>query len=340
MSLPRDDRRARRMSLQRDKKHARSLYDAISRDPSSFDQIITPLASMDLKMAVMGIAITENSAGIVQSFLDAGMINGSPQDVLKIGDSDLDEVLGHAVICSADAVVEVLLAARADPNKPIIYDGYMTSMIVCAIMKSDATVVKQLLDAKCDISSCRQGRHSPQSYPDRIPAICIAVRYGNDEIVSLILKANADVNAPNCFGNMALHLAVGHEQITRDTSTTIRMLVSGGALVDAENHRGHTPLEVACFVGRFNYIPLLLELGADPFRRECLLVKRESMRESILSLRPEATYFHVHPGIKTAALALALCRTDVDEAHPFCHFPPEMLIQLLHEMSCTLILGR
>lgn len=345
-----DDHFAFRSMFRGPDAYAFSLYDAISRDPSSFDRIITPLEDMDTKMIVMAFAVARNSAAIVQSFLDIGMIAGSPQDTLGTGECNLNSEMGYAVMHSADAVVEVLLAARADPNTTTIYEGYPTSVIVPAIKKKSVTIVKQLLDAKCDISSCRQGRGCSSDYHDRIPVICIAAMYGNVEIISLILEANADVNAPNCFGNTALHLAALydqprfettkvslvalHNQRPRDVSTMIRMLVAGGAFVDAKNYRGQTPLEVLCLENLVDYIPVFLELGADPFRRDCVL----RMREPILSLRPEATYFHVHPKIKDAALALVLCRA-ADEAHPFCNFPPEMLIQLLHEMSCIFVLG-
>ena len=316
--------------------YARSLYDAISRDPSSFDRIITPLEDMDTKMAVMAIAVERNSAAIVQSFLDIGMIAGSPQDTLGTGECNLDSELGYAVRHSADAVVEVLLAARADPNKAMLYDGYSHSALGFAIIHGSTVIVKQLLGAKCDISPCRIGTFFSSASPEYFSPICLAALYGNAEIVSALLEAGADANTVHLCGSTALHFAVEFSNYSeKESSAIISTLVAAGAHLDARNDSGMTPFDKVCCYRQNKLIRAFLELGANPFKN----AHEPLVRESILSRMPEAAHFHVHPGIKNAALALVLCLAAVDDAHSFYKFPPEMLIQLLHEMSCVLVLG-
>ena len=58
--------------------------------------------------------------------------------------------------------------------------------------------------------------------------------------VKLAVELGADVNAADANGDTALHLAAFH-----GFESVVRFLVSRGAGLDAENHRGETPLERA-----------------------------------------------------------------------------------------------
>jgi hypothetical protein len=86
------------------------------------------------------------------------------------------------------------------------------------------------------------------------------------EAVKAAVALGADVNAVNEDGDTALHLAAHH-----GFNTVVRYLVSQGANPNAENARGHTPLDRALGVGRVparsrvqdvTTADLLRELGA------------------------------------------------------------------------------
>ena len=84
-----------------------------------------------------------------------------------------------------------------------------------------------------------------------------AVKQQDVAAVRSLLKAGADVNAPEGDGATALHWAVHAEQIE-----LTRMLIAAGATVDVANDLGITPLYLASAAGNAAIVTLLLDRGA------------------------------------------------------------------------------
>ena len=88
-----------------------------------------------------------------------------------------------------------------------------------------------------------------------------AVQHGDKQAVQSLLKARADVNAPQSDGATALHWAA-----YLDDAETTALLIRAGAKVDSPNNYGVTPLALAATSGNAAIISLLLKGGADPNR--------------------------------------------------------------------------
>ncbi|HJZ76629.1 MAG TPA: ankyrin repeat domain-containing protein [Vicinamibacterales bacterium] len=88
-----------------------------------------------------------------------------------------------------------------------------------------------------------------------------AVQRADNQAVQSLLKAHADVNAPQRDGATALHWAA----YLNDADTTA-LLIRAGASVDSANNYGVTPLALAAGNGNAAVINLLLKGGADPNR--------------------------------------------------------------------------
>ena len=82
-----------------------------------------------------------------------------------------------------------------------------------------------------------------------------AVQSNDIRYVSICLSDGMDVNHSYQQGNTLLHFARSEEMGM--------VLVSHGALVNAKNHRGNTPLHAASDQGRVGLVVLLLNRGAD-----------------------------------------------------------------------------
>ena len=88
-----------------------------------------------------------------------------------------------------------------------------------------------------------------------------AVQHRDKPVVLALLKARADVNAPQSDGATPLHWAAYLE----DAEITA-LLIRAGARVDSVNHYGVTPLALAATNGNAAIIDQLLKAGADPNR--------------------------------------------------------------------------
>ncbi|KAG1661828.1 Ankyrin repeat domain-containing protein 17 [Nymphon striatum] len=91
---------------------------------------------------------------------------------------------------------------------------------------------------------------------DSTPLMC-AASSGNLDIVKLLLKNGADINAQSLTGNTPLMCACsgGFEDI-------VRLLLSEGASIEDHNENGHTPLMEAASAGHVPIAKILLEHGA------------------------------------------------------------------------------
>ena len=86
-----------------------------------------------------------------------------------------------------------------------------------------------------------------------------AVQHGDKKAVLALLKAHADVNAPQGDGATALHWAA-----YLDDAETTALLLGAGASAKTPNNYGITPLVLASKNGNVAIIDQLLKAGADP----------------------------------------------------------------------------
>ena len=86
-----------------------------------------------------------------------------------------------------------------------------------------------------------------------------AVRHGDRQAASTLVRARIDVNARQPDGATALHWAA-----YRDDLDSADLLLGAGAAPDAANELGVTPLYLACENGSAALVRRLLAAGADP----------------------------------------------------------------------------
>lgn len=95
--------------------------------------------------------------------------------------------------------------------------------------------------------------------PIKDTALIVASNNGHTEIVEMLLKAGANVDARNKYGYTALIEASWGSHVD-----IVRMLLKAGAHVNAENHFGYTALIEASINGNTtDIVEMLLKAGAD-----------------------------------------------------------------------------
>lgn len=115
----------------------------------------------------------------------------------------------------------------------------------------------------------------------------LAAFFGHVEAVRLLLERGADPNAfsTNAMRNTPLHAGLAGPLPTEG----VRLLVEGGAEVNARQHGGYVALHAAAQNGRLDVIDLLLDRGADPDaaaddgRRPLDFAKEERVKEHLRS---------------------------------------------------------
>ncbi len=199
----------------------------------------------------------------VEAFLDAGAKN--------------DNALEQAAIKGHKDVVEFLIARGADNSKMLLR---------LAAQNGHAEVLKSLIKKGVDVNelpnhctplhlAARNGHTAAASVllenranieaksHSGMRALYYAVDSGQYDLVELLIKAKAEVNAKNGrYEFTALHLAVD-----RGRKEIVKLLLINGADVEAEDARGQRPLLFAARNGDIPIMEILLdaeaEFGAD-----------------------------------------------------------------------------
>uniref|UniRef100_T1JYG8 SOCS box domain-containing protein n=1 Tax=Tetranychus urticae TaxID=32264 RepID=T1JYG8_TETUR len=122
------------------------------------------------------------------------------------------------------------------------------SAICMAIEKGNLEMVQLMIDHGCSVNHYTSG-FSPLHY---------AATYGQPEIIKLLLKEGADLNALSCHGNNALQLAAQTKSLE-----AVQLLIDAGSNIEKANANGQTPLAIACINNRLETVEFLLRLGAD-----------------------------------------------------------------------------
>ena len=192
-----------------------------------------------------------DGAGATPLFLAAGK-TPDPKVVGALLDAGADPTLAlegsgltplhHGAENPNGDVVALLIDAGADPNARTI-DGFVP--LHFAASNPNAEVVALLLAAGADPNA---------GNPDFSP-LHLAVRNDNPAVTDKLLAAGADVSVLDRQGQMPLHNA--------ESVDVVRMLLDGGAPVDARSFDAKTPLLRAAEAGNFDKARVLLEEGSN-----------------------------------------------------------------------------
>lgn len=123
--------------------------------------------------------------------------------------------------------------------------------IFAVMQKGDVAKVKTMLDKNPKLVKARDG--------SGMMLLHWATFDGQKDMIDLLLKKGADVNAPGGVrSSTPLHMACvsGREEI-------VKILVENGADVKARNSAGMTPLHLAAEGGHVGIMEFLISKGAD-----------------------------------------------------------------------------
>lgn len=170
----------------------------------------------------------------------------------------LEHILKQNNESEEDKEVKRIQALLKDsPDLVNAYNGLVTPLLV-AVSREQPKVVTFLLDNKAD-TEVRDKRN------DQTP-LMEATGLGNVQILEMLLRHGADVNARNLgqkqidpgAGNTALHYAA-----ELGFKTVAETLINHGATVNAQNAHGKTPLQLTAEKGFKAVAELLLSHQAD-----------------------------------------------------------------------------
>lgn len=153
---------------------------------------------------------------------------------------------GNAKIAGA------LLGSKADPDFAR-GDGMMPLHIACDGGKAD--MVKVLIQHSADVNRVvsQQGKYQGFS------PLMFAARHGNGEIISMLIKAGAQLNQSKADGFTALHLAA-----LNGNSLACKCLVDAGADYCLADETGYFPLQLAARHNQFDVVSVFLESNVEP----------------------------------------------------------------------------
>jgi ankyrin repeat protein len=191
----------------------------------------------------------------------------------------VDAVLPIAISRGHEQIVEVLLAAHADPNAP---DATGTTPLQHALAGGKEEIVRSLLAHGAD---ARQIDHSNNR--GLLHQLCAqaSTRFGSAQFIPLLIEFGADPAQRDQFGETPLDLALanknesavaallklsgaGAEKAMEDATLrgyteTARMLLENGLAPNQLTTRGSTYLGDAALKGQTAMVGLLLQHGAN-----------------------------------------------------------------------------
>ena len=133
-----------------------------------------------------------------------------------------------------------------------------------AVIGGDVSQVKRLIEAGVtpdELALATEGDYgvSRTELTSRTLLHCLALNSGSREVGELLIKAHVPINAQDCNGFTALHIAV-----TGKTGTElVEFLIECGAAVNTKNKMGRSPLASAIITFNLNVTKQLLGAEAN-----------------------------------------------------------------------------
>ena len=168
---------------------------------------------------------------------------------VNAADDDGWVALTSAVESGRSRLVQFLIESGANVNHLCACSGWLSggyTPLAMALQKDRAEIAELLLKAGADVNLPTRDGATP---------LMIAAKSGNHAMVVTLLAKGADPNARDQKGNIALLEGV-------DWIETVRALLASGAVVDARNEDGVTPLMAAVARGQADVAGVLLDAGA------------------------------------------------------------------------------
>ena len=174
------------------------------------------------------------------------VITGLIQQGADVNEGD-DTPLFVAVMKNRPDVLRLLLMHGARPDD-------IDSWTLCLYTESCPHFTYEPL-----VQDCPEFRHSLMQY---------ALKYAQDDIVLLLLRAGANIHEPGYEDASMLHYAVLRENLNE---RIIGLLIERGVSVDARNGDWETPLILAAKHGKEQSVKLFFAKGANMHVRDYML---------------------------------------------------------------------
>jgi len=170
--------------------------------------------------------------------------------------------------------------ARADISSALNPFSNYTNNIARAAEANDVGKVRALLSSGNNVNEVEEAGQRTGLHTASIN--------GNIQIVAILLKAGARVDARDSLGNTPLIYAADHDRLE-----VAKLLLDVGAQIDAENKNGMTSLMIAAKDGEVEMVRTLLARGANPNKsdytgRDALGWAADSHRQAIIVLLKDA----------------------------------------------------
>jgi len=143
-------------------------------------------------------------------------------------------------------IVKLLIEHRVDVNGKVKGD---ISPLYVASQNGHADVVGLLLENKANPNSTRTKKHGKT-------ALITSIEESHTNIATLLIKAGANVNEKDNYGQSPLHWATSY------SPDLLSLLIEKGANINLANDKGQVPLHYASGSGQLGSVEILIQKGA------------------------------------------------------------------------------
>lgn len=134
----------------------------------------------------------------------------------------------------------------------------LDNLLLLGCQEGRLDIVREALAAGADVNSAQTKKRFSET-PLHYVLVQASGAGRSIDVLSALIEAGADLQRKNTDGgDSALHLAASDGWVE-----AVRVLLDGGAEIEARNDSGWTPLHWACFTCADDAAKLLIERGAD-----------------------------------------------------------------------------